>query len=169
MTKVCQLSLVLTFVNSLTFKGDAEPEQPQLSTNQPSQPPQQKPIFYDSSGPLFSLYSEIAKEEDNKMTDLWQQDATDGILVFVRTRIYHSPYYAHQLERYRPVYFQPPSRRSSLCPSRTLGQIHKTHPHSISLTSIRFSLTRTSRHRAHPSLPPLPYHPRSLHRDTPSG
>ncbi len=75
-------------VNSPTFKGDAQPraEQPLSSRNQPSQPPQQQPIFYDSSGPLFSLYSEIAKEEDNKMTDLWQADATDGILVFVGPR-----------------------------------------------------------------------------------
>ena len=36
----------------------------------------------DSSGPLFSLYSKVAEEEDNKMVERWQKDA-DGILIFV--------------------------------------------------------------------------------------
>lgn len=36
----------------------------------------------DSSGPLFSMYSKMAEEEDNKMVERWQRDA-DGILVFV--------------------------------------------------------------------------------------
>lgn len=36
----------------------------------------------DSSGMLFSLYSEIAMEEDDKKIERWQKDA-DGILVFV--------------------------------------------------------------------------------------
>ena len=36
----------------------------------------------DSPGPLFSLYSEIATEEDDKKIERWQKDA-DGILVFV--------------------------------------------------------------------------------------
>lgn len=36
----------------------------------------------DSSGTLFSLYSEIATEEDDKKMEHWQKDA-DGILVFV--------------------------------------------------------------------------------------
>jgi len=38
--------------------------------------------FRDSSGPLFSMYSKMAEEEDNKMADHWQKDA-DGILIFV--------------------------------------------------------------------------------------
>ena len=36
----------------------------------------------DSSWSLFSLYSEIATEEDDKKIERWQKDA-DGILVFV--------------------------------------------------------------------------------------
>jgi len=36
----------------------------------------------DSSGPLFSMYSRMAEEEDNKMVERWQRDA-DGILVLV--------------------------------------------------------------------------------------
>jgi hypothetical protein len=51
--------------------------------NQPSHhQPKVGSIFGDSSGPLFSLYSKIAEEEDNKGTDRWQKDA-DGILIFV--------------------------------------------------------------------------------------
>ena len=38
--------------------------------------------FGDSSGPLFSIYSKVAEEEDLKMVDRWQKDA-DGILIFV--------------------------------------------------------------------------------------
>jgi hypothetical protein len=38
--------------------------------------------FGDSSGPLFSMYSDATEKEDNKMTDRWKADA-DGILFFV--------------------------------------------------------------------------------------
>ena len=37
----------------------------------------------DGSGPIFSLYLEMAAEEDKKMADSWKDDA-DGILIFVR-------------------------------------------------------------------------------------
>ena len=37
----------------------------------------------DSSGPIFSLYLEMASEEDKKMAESWKDDA-DGILIFVR-------------------------------------------------------------------------------------
>jgi hypothetical protein len=39
----------------------------------------------DRSGPLFSIYSEIASEEDKKMAERWQKDA-DGTLIFVSLR-----------------------------------------------------------------------------------
>jgi hypothetical protein len=39
----------------------------------------------DSSGPLFSMYSKAAEDEDNKMADRWQKDA-EGILIFVSLR-----------------------------------------------------------------------------------
>ena len=66
--------------------GD-HPEQPQSASNQLSYHPlQEGSIFGDSSGPLFSLYSKIADEEDNKVTDRWQKDA-DGILIFVSDRV----------------------------------------------------------------------------------
>jgi len=37
----------------------------------------------DGSGPLFTMYSNIAEEEDNKMVERWQKDA-EGIIIFVR-------------------------------------------------------------------------------------
>ncbi|KAH8980245.1 hypothetical protein EDB86DRAFT_3088031 [Lactarius hatsudake] len=37
--------------------------------------------FVDGSGPIFSMYLEMASEEDRKMTEGWKADA-DGILIF---------------------------------------------------------------------------------------
>ncbi|KAH9060700.1 hypothetical protein EDB87DRAFT_1683453 [Lactarius vividus] len=37
--------------------------------------------FVDGSGPIFSMYSEMAAEEDKKMAEGWKVDA-DGILIF---------------------------------------------------------------------------------------
>ncbi len=127
------------------------------------------PKFYDSSGPLFSLYSDIAKEEDNKMTQHWKGEATDGVLVFVGPRVHHTCYYAPKLEQYRPVCFLPLSHPCSPYPSWTSSQILRTLPHSISRIFSRFLLTRTLRCHAHPSFPPFLHHPRSIHRPTPSG
>ncbi len=39
--------------------------------------------FVDGSGPVFSMYLEMATEEDKKMVEGWKADA-DGILIFVR-------------------------------------------------------------------------------------
>jgi hypothetical protein len=39
-------------------------------------------LLSDSSRPLFSMYSKMAEDEDNKMATHWQNDA-DGIRVFV--------------------------------------------------------------------------------------
>ncbi|KAH9045872.1 hypothetical protein EDB83DRAFT_2553802 [Lactarius deliciosus] len=43
--------------------------------------PQEAPSFVDGSGPIFSMYSERATEDDDKMTESWKADA-EGILVF---------------------------------------------------------------------------------------
>jgi hypothetical protein len=40
--------------------------------------------FVDASGPIFSMYLEMATEEDTKMVENWKADA-DGILIFVRS------------------------------------------------------------------------------------
>jgi hypothetical protein len=53
---------------------------------QQSQPSQRESNFGDSSGPIFSMYSKAAEEEDKNMADRWQKDA-DGILIFVRPRV----------------------------------------------------------------------------------
>ena len=58
-------------------------DHPTMTTNQPSQG---ESNFGDSSGPLFSIYSKAADEEDNKMVERWQKDA-DGILIFVSPRV----------------------------------------------------------------------------------
>jgi len=96
---------VLASVNSLTYNLDDRNEQThdQSSPPVPSPPgpgpvsePEPAPVtplpskkkanFGDSSGPLFSLYSDIADEEDQKMADRWQQDAKD-ILIFVSSHV----------------------------------------------------------------------------------
>lgn len=40
----------------------------------------------DSSWPLFSIYSDAAKNEDSEMVVLWQKDA-EGIVIFVSLRV----------------------------------------------------------------------------------
>jgi len=72
------------FVDSPTCNVDDHPELPQSARNQPplSQPPVEGSNFGDSSGPIFSLYSNITKKEDDKLAERWQKNA-DGILIFV--------------------------------------------------------------------------------------
>ncbi|KAH9978279.1 hypothetical protein BJV74DRAFT_141939 [Russula compacta] len=60
---------------------DGHLDPPQSVQNQPSRPSQGGSNIGDSSWPIFSMYSKIAEEEDNKMTDRWTKDA-DGILIF---------------------------------------------------------------------------------------
>jgi hypothetical protein len=94
--------------------GDQQPEtqrdNPQPAPNQPSQV---ESIFGDSSGPLFSMYSKAAEEEDNRMVERWQKDA-DGILIFVSPRIANPCRFVHNLEHNRPVYSLLRSPHSSL-------------------------------------------------------
>jgi hypothetical protein len=79
--------------------------------NQQSQPSQGESNFGDSSGPIFTMYSKAAEEEDKYMADRWEKDA-DGILIFV------SPCIAILLSFYiswdtRPVYSPLPLPRCS--------------------------------------------------------
>ena len=53
---------------------------PQLAQNQA---PPGVSNFADGSGHIFSMYLEMATEEDKKMVESWKADA-DGILIFVR-------------------------------------------------------------------------------------
>ena len=65
----------------LTCCPTDDPQYPPQSTQ--NQPSQGLSNFVDGSGPIFSQYLEMAKEEDERMTDNWKADA-DGILIFVR-------------------------------------------------------------------------------------
>ncbi|KAH9031390.1 hypothetical protein EDB83DRAFT_2525764 [Lactarius deliciosus] len=47
----------------------------------PTQEPRGMSNFVDGSGPIFSMYLEMATEEDKKMAESWKADA-DGILIF---------------------------------------------------------------------------------------
>ncbi|KAH9978309.1 hypothetical protein BJV74DRAFT_798491 [Russula compacta] len=62
-------------------RRDGHPDQPSSAENQLSQPSQGGSNLGDSSRPLFSMYSDFAEKEDDKMTDRWTKDA-DGILIF---------------------------------------------------------------------------------------
>jgi hypothetical protein len=62
---------------------DDRRDYPTMMSNQPSQ---EESNFWDSSGPLFNIYSKAAEEEDKKMVERWQKDA-DGILIFVSPRV----------------------------------------------------------------------------------
>lgn len=47
-----------------------------------NRPPPVQPRFWDSSVPLFSMYSKIAEEEDKNMAERWRKDA-DVVFIFV--------------------------------------------------------------------------------------
>ena len=64
-------------------KVDDRRDHPATTSNQQSQG---ESNLGDSSGPLFSIYSKAAEEEDNKMVEQWQKDA-EGILIFVSPRV----------------------------------------------------------------------------------
>jgi hypothetical protein len=88
-------------------------------TTTSNQPLQVESNFGDSSGPLFSIYSKVAEEEDNKMVERWQKDA-DGILIFVSPILsFIYCIFSRQLVYYRLVYSLPQSLPSLLLPSRT--------------------------------------------------
>ncbi len=75
----------------VTHRFDLSPLISQLCAVEPAddrrdQPLQGESNFGDSSGPLFSIYSKAAEDEDNKMVDRWQKDA-EGILFFVSPRV----------------------------------------------------------------------------------
>ena len=63
--------------------------------------------FSDGSGPIFSMYLDMATEEDKNMAENWKADA-DGILIFVR--LYHLIWF-FTLNGHRLVYSLLPSHR----------------------------------------------------------
>ena len=84
------------------------------SESAPSQPLQREPSFGDSSGKLFSIYSNVAEDEDKKMVERWQKDA-DAILIFVSPCVSTHDLLCITGTLYcRPVYSLPPSLHSLL-------------------------------------------------------
>ena len=73
-------------------------DQTQPTPNQPSELSKGEAGFGDSSGQLFSIYSNAAEDEDIKMVKRWHEDA-DGILIFVSPFCCrHSYCLVHKLE-----------------------------------------------------------------------
>jgi hypothetical protein len=66
-------------------------DQPQSTSNQttqdqPLRPSQGESDYDDSSRPLYSMYSDMAKDRDNKTVQRCQNEA-DGTLIFVSTHV----------------------------------------------------------------------------------
>ena len=66
--------------------------------------------FADGSGHIFSMYLEMATEEDKKMVEDWKADA-DGILIFVRLYLQSCASVSRPLNGHRLVYSPLPSQR----------------------------------------------------------
>ena len=77
------LSLPSKVVDSLTPKADDHPERAQPEIPQTLEDLSRSE---ESSRKIYSVYSKIAEEEDNKMTERWQTSA-NGILIFVSSCI----------------------------------------------------------------------------------
>jgi hypothetical protein len=73
-------------VSPLIYQRRIVDDRPSDHMTTSNQPLQGESNFGDSSGPLFSIYSKAADDEDNKMVERWQKDA-DGILIFVSLRV----------------------------------------------------------------------------------
>ena len=58
--------------------------------------------FVDGSGPIFSMYLDMATEEDKKMVESWKADA-DGTIIFVCLYSLLISGFI-RLTSYRPVY-----------------------------------------------------------------
>ena len=80
---MCWSSFQPIFPNLIAVRTDEPYDQHQPAPNPSFQELDRDTKFRDGSWPLFSMYSTIAEEEDNKRAERWQKDA-DEILIFVR-------------------------------------------------------------------------------------
>ncbi len=132
----------------------------------PIQDLQGVPNFSSGSGQIFSMYLEMATEEDRKMAETWQVGA-DRILIFVGFHLLLIAYFTptHQ-SIHRPVFAQLSSLHLSRCPFRTFDRTDRTLPIFTWRTSTRMLPTPIDPTFQAPSLfPHLPF----LHQPTPSG
>ena len=116
---------------------------------------EEEPVYGDSSGPLFAIYTTSAEKRDNRVFARWQKDA-DGIIIFVcrKSRLLHCCIRIR--EPNRTVYSPPSSQGLSSYQSKTSGLIHRRRLPSISRRCISFK-------PIHPSHPPWP----TLHHSLP--
>lgn len=93
----------------------------------------------DRSAPLFSMYSKMAEEKDNKMATFWQKD-TDGILIFVCSFV---PIHLRTSTKrvYRLDYSLPVLRHFSQCRSKISNLGLRTFPRFTLGKFITVSLT----------------------------
>jgi hypothetical protein len=78
-----RITLSLSFYSTSAAEIGDHQNPPQSAQNQESRGiPKRISDHVDGSGPIFSLYLDMATEEDKKMAENWKDDA-DGILIFV--------------------------------------------------------------------------------------
>ena len=106
----------------------ATPTDADWAQNGASQPKGQSDFrVLDGSGQIFSMYLEMAEEEDKKMTESWKADA-EGVLVFVRLCLL-VPYFK-LTPIGRLVYSPLLSPLYSRCRSRISDRTRRTRPTS---------------------------------------
>ena len=143
--------------------GDKIGDRLWLPRSAPNEESQGESSFVDSSGPIFSMYMEMADDEDKKLAESWQADA-DGILIFVRL---YSALVSHPFISRRPVYSLPSSHRLYRCRFRAFNRIHRTHPtFTLQIYIRRLLPTQIDLIFRLPFPPP---HLHSLHPRMPSG
>jgi hypothetical protein len=79
-TRCSGTSLLISHI----FTGDGDPNQPRSSPDQPVLSSQSN--YGGSSRPLYTMYSKIVQEEDNKIVERNRQ-STDGVLIVVSPHI----------------------------------------------------------------------------------
>lgn len=97
--------------------------------------------YGDSSWPLYSMYSKIAQQDDNRLAERCQRD-TNGTMVFVSPHVKLLRQYV-STGKYRRVYLPPPSVHCSRSQCKTSSQISNVPLRSILRTYSRFSAIRT--------------------------
>jgi hypothetical protein len=104
----------------------------------------------DNLGPLFTMYWNMAEEEDKKMTECWQKDAKP-IIIFVRISLLFSMLLHVSTQYYRPVCSLPLLHHFLPSQSSTSSETRRKPPTSTSRISISFKFSRAP---VHLSLPP---------------
>jgi hypothetical protein len=93
-TRCSDLSLLTSHICTV----DGHSDQTQLSSSDQPVPASQGGIIYgDSSRPLYTMYSKIVQDEDNKSVERNRQ-STDGVLIVVSPHVSTPPFLCTELE-----------------------------------------------------------------------